>query len=96
MYVITKSDRPLDMFSPNGLPTITKRGNISFLDIFATSYYSYYTFKSKKEAEDYIKYMFNEVKENADRYNTIRTDATELCLKEISKFKIKEELRFFQ
>ena len=65
-FVLSYRGKPLDSFSPNGLPL--KRGKYSATDIFQFSKNSYMTFNTIREADTYVTHIIHEIHGNAKRY----------------------------
>lgn len=66
-FILKYRGKPLECFSPNGLPI--KRGKFSATDIFKFSNNSYMTFETIPDADTYAAYIIREVHANAKRYH---------------------------
>lgn len=89
-YVITNGMKYfyLTYYCPNDLPKMTINNNISLNNILEFSTCGFMSFRSKREAKQYIQYMLNEAKENKQRYNECCPNSYELLKKKIENLKI--------
>lgn len=71
-YILTYRGRRLSAFSPNDLPVSTKNG-FSIKNIFEFSNKNYIVFSTYQEAQDYLKYIISEIKneDNCMRWNSV-------------------------
>lgn len=89
MFAIKYRGSYLDGFHPNDLPVRTKNG-FSTKNIFVFSKRNYSIFDTLSEAEEYLKYIMRELKdeENVKRWNSIHWYADGQLVNMFAQFKI--------
>lgn len=89
MFVIKYRGNYLDGFYPNDLPVKTKNG-LSVKNIFTFSKRNYSIFDTLDEAEKYLKYILEELKDenNVKRWNSVHWYADGKLINMFSQFKI--------
>lgn len=91
MFVIKYRGNYLDGFYPNDLPVRTKNG-LSTKNIFTFSKRNYTFFNTLSEAEEYLKYILRELKDedNVKRWNDVHWCADGVLVNMFAQFKITE------